>query len=77
MLTIFCMAFFGKFSFKLLLISKEDRVKLAHFFLLVLKNLSLRHPHYCDLQKLIIGLRMFNPHLHKRRVKFMQRRSSK
>jgi hypothetical protein len=33
MLTVFCLAFFGQFSFKLLFFSKEDRVKRTHFFL--------------------------------------------
>jgi hypothetical protein len=41
MITIFCLALFGQFSFKLLFFSKEDQVKLAHFFQLIFKNLGL------------------------------------
>jgi hypothetical protein len=44
MITIFCLALFDQFGFKLLFSSKEDRVKLAHFFQLIFKNLGLRHP---------------------------------
>jgi hypothetical protein len=41
MITIFYLALFGQFSFKLLFLSKEDRVKLVHFFQLVLQKLGL------------------------------------
>jgi hypothetical protein len=60
MVTIFRVALFDQFSFKFLSLSKEDQVKLAHFFQLILKNLGFRHPLYCNLQKLILVLRVFN-----------------
>jgi hypothetical protein len=60
MITIFCLALFSQFSFKLLFFSKEDRVEFIHFFQLIFKNLGLCHPLYCNLQKLILVLRMFN-----------------
>jgi hypothetical protein len=60
MITIFCLALFSQFSFKLLFLSKEDRVKLTHFFQLAFKNLCLCHLPYYNLQKMILVLRMFN-----------------
>jgi hypothetical protein len=60
MITIFCLALFGQLRFKLLFSSKEDRVKLTYFFKFILKNLSLRHPLYCDLQEMILVLGVFN-----------------
>jgi hypothetical protein len=74
---MFRLAFLGQFSFKFLIPSKEDRVKLVHFFELFFKGLSLLHPLYHNLQKLILILRMLNHHLHQRRVKFMLRKSGK
>jgi hypothetical protein len=60
MITIFCLSLLHQFSFKFLSLSKEDRVKLAHFFQLVFKNLGFFHPLYYNLQKLILVLRVFN-----------------
>jgi hypothetical protein len=40
-ITIFHLALFGQLSFELLFFSEEDRVKLAYFFQLILRNLSL------------------------------------
>jgi hypothetical protein len=60
MATIFCLALFDQFSLKLLSLSKVDRVKLAHFFQLILKNLGFCHSLYCNIQKLILVLRVFN-----------------
>jgi hypothetical protein len=77
MITIFCLALFGQLSFKLLFLSEEDRVKLAYFFQLIFKNLGLRHPLYCNLQKLIFVSRVFNERLHKEKIRSMLRRCSK
>jgi hypothetical protein len=41
-ITIFYPALFGQLSFEFLFLIKEDRVKLAYFFQLILENLSLR-----------------------------------
>jgi hypothetical protein len=65
MLTVFCLAFFGQFSFKLLFFSKEDQVKPAHFFELIFENLGLCQPLYCNLQKLIFVSIVFNQRLRK------------
>jgi hypothetical protein len=60
MITIFCLALLSQFSFKFLSLSKEDRVKLAHFFQLVFKDLGFCQTLYCNLQELILVLRVFN-----------------
>jgi hypothetical protein len=40
MVTIFCLALFDHFRFMFLYLNKEDRVKLAHFFQLIVKNMG-------------------------------------
>jgi hypothetical protein len=60
MVTIFCVALFNQFSFKLLSLSKEDQDKVAHFFKLILKNLGFRHLLYYNLQILILVLGVIN-----------------
>jgi hypothetical protein len=76
-ITIFCPALFGQLSFELLFFSEEDRVKLAYFFQLILENLSLRHLLYCNLQELILILRVFNQCLGQERLRSMPRVCSK
>jgi hypothetical protein len=60
MVTIFCLALFDHFSFMFLYLNKEDRVKLAHFFQLIIKNMGFCHPLYYNLQKMILVLGVFN-----------------
>jgi hypothetical protein len=72
-ITIFGLALFGQFSLKFLFLSKEDRVKLAHFIQLIFKDLTL----FGNLHELILILRVINPCLHKEKVRSMQRRCSK
>jgi hypothetical protein len=74
---MFCLALFGQFSLKFLFLSKEDRVELSHFIQLVFKDLGFHHPLYCDLQELILILRVFNQCLHKEKISSMPRRCSK
>jgi hypothetical protein len=76
-LTIFFLALFGQLSFKHLLFSKEAQVELTHFLLFIFKNLRLCHTFYCNLQKPIFVLRVFNQRLHEERIRSMPRRCSK
>jgi hypothetical protein len=40
-LTIFCLALFGQFGFKLQFLGQENRVMLTHFFQLIFEELNL------------------------------------
>jgi hypothetical protein len=68
-LTIFRLSFFSQLSFELLISSKEDLVELSYFFKFIFKGLSLCHPLYRHLKKLILVLRMLDHRLHRRWVK--------
>jgi hypothetical protein len=58
-ITIFYPALFGQLSFEFLFLIKEDRVKLAYFFQLILENLSLCRSLDYNFQELILILRVF------------------